>query len=526
MGPGSYDVAPDASTKTVVKYEFSSKKTESRLPSGETEGPGPGEYNVIQPLIKPTFNQGKWKPKIPSKSKPSSYNKARRGRPSSNGDSASGQLQNVDIRIIDGPNSRRERQPSLVDVSSRPRTISCGSDKDSMRSNVKSGRTDPSVSSSLIPNKGNILHTQRKKAAAMLKELVKENNKQLRVPVLKILSALEKVKLFAVLSIDQLKRLSYLLDEEEHLAQTYIIRQGDQGDKFYIILSGTVICTINQADGGELPVMELGAFDYFGEKAILESVPRAANVIANENVKLLYIKKNDFELVFGKLAELIKQDALQREENSPTRVNYDVWAANHDPPLSPLPKKTTNADHHKFNEALDEDRKRRALSEERISDGDGDKTIGGHIKTPGKDGLATTATSVNTPTGESQNQSLKQTPSSYASLSPNKSSPSHDKNTSPNKTPSPLRVQTQSIHPDNQLATPIQKKAMSRRDSTSSDDKIARAAIAAAAAAAAKTSPPTAIAATTATAVSELDDSMQGYADDFDDDEGWDTIHE
>ena len=191
-------------------------------------------------------------------------------------------------------------------------------------------------------------------------------------------------------------------------------------------------------------------------------------------------------------------------------------------------KKTTNVDHHTFDEVLDEDKKRRALSEERrLSDGDdGDKPTGGHINSPGKDDLASTTTSVNTPIEESQNQSPKQTPSSYESLSQNKSSPSHDKNTTlPNKTPSPLRVQTQSIRPDIQSTMSMQKKAMSRRDSVSSDDKIVRAA-ATAAAVIVKTPTTTTITATTASTISELDDSMQGYADDFDDDEGWDTIHE
>ena len=125
MGPGCYDVIPplESGNKSMVKYEFSSKKTESRLPSREAEGPGPGEYNVIKPLIKPTFNQGKWKPKLPTESKPSSSSfskasiKAKRDTTvrSTSGDdiiSVSEQIPNVSSRVVNGPPSHRKEQTS------------------------------------------------------------------------------------------------------------------------------------------------------------------------------------------------------------------------------------------------------------------------------------------------------------------------------------------------------------------------------------------------------------------------------
>ena len=67
----------------------------------------------------------------------------------------------------------------------------------------------------------------------------------------------------------------------------------------------------------------------------MESAPRAANVIANEKVRVLYINKDNFEQVFGSLATMIKKDAETRELNSPTRIPDGLMFPS--PPISPIP---------------------------------------------------------------------------------------------------------------------------------------------------------------------------------------------
>ena len=445
--------------------KYSNKITESRLPSREDEGPGPGEYNVIKPIIKPTFNRGTWKPHIPSGCKPSSTRSKVRVRTSTNRSKNGGVSlghPNVSVRIVEGSSRARSRSPSIVDTANRRRTSSFDSDaRNRMRTSSfgSSGRLSPTeLTKKSSVNQASILHDQRKKAATMLRNLIQENNKQLKVPILKILEALEKVKLFAVLNVDQLRRLSYLLDEEEYPVNSYIIRQGDDGDKFYIIVSGTVKCTINQEDGGELTVIELGAFDYFGEKAILESAPRAANVISTEHVKVLYIKKIDFESVFGKLAELIKKDAMMREENSPTRVNYDVWANSQEPPLSPLPKKSTDTiqDHGTFNEILHQEREQHSHAEE---------TVG-------------------SPEENTKSVSLSE---EYSGIFESEVDSAVRMEKERSRTPSPIRIQ-------DSISTGVRLHSQNHNRNETID----------------------------------ADESMQGYEDDFDDDddgEGWDAMH-
>eukprot|EP01031_Cornospumella_fuschlensis_P035742 gene35742-43354_t len=124
-----------------------------------------------------------------------------------------------------------------------------------------------------------------------------------------LIKTLKNVELLKCLSLPQLQRLIDLLNEATYKQGEMIIRQGEAGDKFYLLISGKCQCTINT--GEDTPpkvVMNLEAASYFGERALLESKPRAANVVATADVKVLYIDKVAFEEVFGPLSGIIDED--------------------------------------------------------------------------------------------------------------------------------------------------------------------------------------------------------------------------
>jgi CRP-like cAMP-binding protein len=77
-----------------------------------------------------------------------------------------------------------------------------------------------------------------------------------------------------------------------------IIRQGDVGDRFYIIAGGTVQVSI---DG--VPVRTMGEGESFGEIALLRDVRRTASVAALTPVELLALDRHHFvETVTGQPA--------------------------------------------------------------------------------------------------------------------------------------------------------------------------------------------------------------------------------
>jgi len=90
-----------------------------------------------------------------------------------------------------------------------------------------------------------------------------------------------------------------------------IVKQGEPGDEFYIIVEGTAIVTQN-IDNAEVKVGELEKSDYFGEIALLLDRPRAATVTAQGGLlKCVKLDRARFERVLGPCADILKRN-IQR----------------------------------------------------------------------------------------------------------------------------------------------------------------------------------------------------------------------
>jgi cAMP-dependent protein kinase regulator len=66
------------------------------------------------------------------------------------------------------------------------------------------------------------------------------------------------------------------LEREEVTPGTVLVREGEPGDRFYLVFSGML--TVTQRELGKRGILRPG--DYFGEVALAMNVPRTATVTA------------------------------------------------------------------------------------------------------------------------------------------------------------------------------------------------------------------------------------------------------
>jgi len=114
----------------------------------------------------------------------------------------------------------------------------------------------------------------------------------------KISAGLAKSELFANLQEAQIDYLVRGFVEVPTQEGIFVIRQGEQGDHFYLVDSGTYDVTLTQK--GEQPIQTYQAGDCFGELALLYNSPRAATVKCATPGKLWALERKKFRHVMVK----------------------------------------------------------------------------------------------------------------------------------------------------------------------------------------------------------------------------------
>jgi CRP/FNR family transcriptional regulator, cyclic AMP receptor protein len=111
-------------------------------------------------------------------------------------------------------------------------------------------------------------------------------------PLTERLKALKKMSLFVDLTRRELKIVSGFMHERTFLQDEVIYDEGDEGQALYFIIEGRVLICAQGQKAHPVAVHAPGSF--FGEVALLDGLPRSAQVIAGENCKLEVLFRGDF----------------------------------------------------------------------------------------------------------------------------------------------------------------------------------------------------------------------------------------
>ena len=116
-----------------------------------------------------------------------------------------------------------------------------------------------------------------------------------RAPDPATLALLRRLAIFAPLPPPAMERIMANLVRLDVPAGATVIREGDEGDRFYVIVEGTV-----EVSRAGVHLADRAAGDFFGEIALLRDVPRTATVVARTPLTLLALDRGPFlEAVTG-----------------------------------------------------------------------------------------------------------------------------------------------------------------------------------------------------------------------------------
>ena len=108
---------------------------------------------------------------------------------------------------------------------------------------------------------------------------------------------LKTVSIFHDLDDEELAQLADVCKQETFVSGEYIFREGEHGNRLYLIVEGGVRISRDVPGSGEeaLAVLKPGAL--FGEMAVFDRTERSTHAISNGGTTALTISRADFEML-------------------------------------------------------------------------------------------------------------------------------------------------------------------------------------------------------------------------------------
>jgi cAMP-dependent protein kinase regulator len=119
---------------------------------------------------------------------------------------------------------------------------------------------------------------------------------------------LKNVEILKTLDNYDIGQICDALNSENYKAGDVIIKEGEQGNTFYILNKGEASAYKNM-NGKEEKVLDYKPGSYFGELALIKNELRAATIKADTDCNLLSLDRKSFKRLLGSIEELLTKNS-------------------------------------------------------------------------------------------------------------------------------------------------------------------------------------------------------------------------
>lgn len=115
---------------------------------------------------------------------------------------------------------------------------------------------------------------------------------------------LRAVSIFRELDGEELREVATICREEHFKSGEYIFREGESGNRLYLVVDGEVRISREVPGSGEEALAVLKPGSLFGEMAVFDRHERSTDAISNGGTTCLTISRADFEMMLDLNREL------------------------------------------------------------------------------------------------------------------------------------------------------------------------------------------------------------------------------
>lgn len=132
------------------------------------------------------------------------------------------------------------------------------------------------------------------------------------------------IPLFSDLRPDELSEIVKKLAVHKLPAGAVVIREGEKGDSFFVIIHGQVRVSKKDKDAQEVILATLGEDAFFGEIALLSGRPRIATVVTETETELLELTRRDLDEVkarYPRIESILKKFYEERMRDTKEKMS-------------------------------------------------------------------------------------------------------------------------------------------------------------------------------------------------------------